>query len=167
MHSLRPFLPTTPEWQERVPRLHLSPLMLLRSDCPVGFSQTRNSLCSRPLRACSHLENRELSHFCIAHCVWWVAWLYQKTSLVLSRWMRQASSTGLPEAFTCPATLDRPGRLGARSLHGQARSTGLCVQVARNLHSSNRFRLARSTGLFETLSLESLTRFLGLCLWSL
>ena len=36
---------------------------------------------------------------------------YQKTSLVLSRWMRQASSTGLPEAFTRPVTLDRPGRL--------------------------------------------------------
>ena len=108
----------------------------------MGFSQTRNSLkvsqpcglkndllCSKPLRAFSHLENRELNHSCIAHCVRWVAWLYQKTSLVLSRWMRQA------------------------------RSTGLCVQIARSLHSSNRFRLARSTGLFETLSLESLTRF--------
>ena len=121
----------------------------------MGFSQTRNSLkvsqpcglkndllCSRPLRACSNLENRELSHFCIAHCVRWVAWLYQEISLVLSRWMRQASSTALPEAFTCPATLDRPGRLGARSLH-----------------LSCRFRLARSTALFETLSLDSLTRF--------
>ena len=52
-----------------------------------------------------------------AHCVRWVAQLYQKTSLVLYRWVTQASSSGLPEAFTCPATLDRPGRLGARSLH--------------------------------------------------
>ena len=95
--------------------------MLLRSDCPVGFSQTRNSLkvsqpwlendllSSRPLWACSHLENRELSCSGRAHCVRWVAQLYQKTSLVLSRWMRQASSTGRPEAFTCPATLDRTG----------------------------------------------------------
>ena len=74
----------------------------------------------------------------------------QKASLVLSRWMRQASSTGLPQAFTCPTTLDSPGRLGARSLH-----------------SSNRFRLAGSTGLFETLSLESLTRFGTLSLESL
>ena len=58
-----------------------------------------------------------MSHFCIAHRVRWVAQLYQKTSLVLCRWVTQASSTGLPESFTCPATLDRPGRLGARSLH--------------------------------------------------
>ena len=39
--------------------------------------------------------------------------------------MTQASSTGLPEAFTCPATLDRPGRLDfaqtARSLHWLSR----------------------------------------------
>ena len=88
------------------------------------FSQTRNShkvsqpcglkdglLCSRPLWACSHLENRELSHFCIAHCVRWVARLYQKTSLVLYRWVTQARPTGLPEACTCPATLDRPNDL--------------------------------------------------------
>ena len=104
--------------------------------------------------------------------------------------MRQASSTGLPEAFTCPATLDRPVRrdfqkpslvlsqwtgqddwvpkpshLSCRA--GQARTTGLCVQIARSLHSSNRFRLARSTELFETLSLESLTRFGTLSLESL
>ena len=72
MHSLRPSLPTPPESHERVPRRPLSPLMLLRSDCPVGFSQTRSSLkvsqpCglkndlwySRPLRSCNHLENRE------------------------------------------------------------------------------------------------------------
>ena len=70
------------------------------------------------------------------------------------------------------ATLDRPGRLGARSLHssslsGQVRATGLCVQIARSLHSSNRFRLAKSTGLFGTLSLESLTRFGTLSLESL
>ena len=117
--------------------------MSLRSDCPVGFSQTRNSLkvsqpcglkndllCSRPSRACRHLENSKLGHLRIAHCVRWVAWLYQKTSLVLYHWVTQASSTGLREAFTRPATLDKPGRLGARSLHssrhtGQARSTGL------------------------------------------
>ena len=151
----------------------------------MGFSQTRNPLkvsqprglkndllCSRPLWACSHLENRELSHFCIAHCVRWVARLYQKTSLVPYRWVRQASSTGLPEAFTCPVPLNRPGRPGARSLHlscptGQARSTGLHIQIARSLHLSNRFRLARTTGLFETLSLESLTRFGTLSLESL
>ena len=144
------FLSTSPESHERVPRLRLSPLMLLRSD--VGFSQTRNSLkvsqpcglkndllCSMPLRACSHLENRELS--CSG-----------KTSLVLCRWVTQASSTGLPKAFSCPATLDRPGRLGARSLHLSdlfwvARSTGLCT-------NSQMPSLARSTGLFETLSLS-------------
>ena len=43
-----------------------------------------------------------------AHCVRWVAWIYQKTSLVPYRWVIRASSTGLPEAFTCPASLDRP-----------------------------------------------------------
>ena len=112
----------------------------------MGFSQTRNSLkvsqpcglkndllCSRPLRACSHLENRELSCSGRAHCVRWVAQLYQKTLLVLSRWMRQ-------------------GQVGWTS---------------RTLHSSNRFRLARSSGLLETLSLESLTRFGTLSLESL
>ena len=126
----------------------------------MGFSQTRNSLkvsqpcglknnflCSGPLRACSHLENRELSHSDRAHCVRWVAQLHQKTSLVLFDWT-------------------------SRSLHlfchtGQARSIGLCVQIARSLHSSNRFRLARSTGIFQTLSLESLTRFGTLSLESL
>ena len=65
----------------------------------------------------SHLEHRELSCSGRAHCVRWVAQLHQKTSLVLCRWVTQASSTGLPEAFTCPVTLDGPGRLGARSLH--------------------------------------------------
>ena len=72
----------------------------------------------------------------------------------------------LPEDFTCPVSLDETGQFDwtSRSLHvschtGQARSTGLCVQIARSLHLCNRFRLARSTGLFETLSLESLTRF--------
>ena len=29
------------------------------------------------------------------------------TSLVLSRWVGQASTTGLPEDFTCPVTLDQ------------------------------------------------------------
>ena len=113
-------------------------------------SQTRNSLkvsqpcglkndllCNRPLRACSHLEHRELSCSGRAHCVTWVAQLYQKTSLVLCRWVTQASSTGLPEAFTCPATLDKPGRLGARSHH-----------------LSNLFWVARPTGLSENLSLS-------------
>ena len=50
-----------------------------------------------PLWACSHLENRELSYSGRAHCVRWVAELYQKTSLVLSRQFDWA-----PEAFTCP-----------------------------------------------------------------
>ena len=59
----------------------------------------------------SHLEHRELSCSGRAHCVRWVARLYQKTSLVPYRWVTQASATGLPEAFTCPASLDRPGRL--------------------------------------------------------
>ena len=61
--------------------------------------------------------------------------------------MRQASSTELPEAFTRLATLDRPGRLGARSLHWVARSDGLCT-------NSQKPSPARSTGLFETLSLS-------------
>ena len=84
-------------------------MMLLRSDCPVGWKN--DLLCSRPLRACSHLENRELSCSGRAHCVRWVAQLYQKTSLVLCRWVTQASSTGLPDAFTCPTAFGWPGRL--------------------------------------------------------
>ena len=69
---------------------------------PSADSQTRNSLkvsqscglkndllCSKPLRACSHLENREPRCSCRAHCVKWVAQLYQKTSLVLSHWTGQ------------------------------------------------------------------------------
>ena len=83
----------------------------------------------------SHLEHRDASRSGRAHCVRWVARLYQKTSLVPYRWVIRASSTGLPEAFTCPASLDRPGRLGARSLHlscliGQARTTGLRSSLA-------------------------------------
>ena len=47
----------------------------------------------------------------------------------------QVGCVALPEAFTCPATLDRPGRLGVRSLHmscltGQARSTGLSENLS-------------------------------------
>ena len=115
-----------------------------------------NSLCSRPLRANSHLENREsrnsleVSQSCglkkrplvqqtssgpAATCA---ADLFGPSShlenrervapaeptvsgglrnftrrlrLSSSRWVGQASSTGLPEAFTRPAALGRPGRL--------------------------------------------------------
>ena len=36
----------------------------------------------------------------------------------VNRWVMTGQVlTGLPEAFTRPVTLDRPGRLGARSLH--------------------------------------------------
>ena len=124
MHSPVRFLSTSPESQERVRRLLLSPLLLLRSDCPVGFSQTRNSLkvsqpcglkndllCSRPLRACSHLENRQLSR---------------------SGRLCQVGCATVPEDFTCPLSLDETGKFDwtSRSLHlscraGQARSTGL------------------------------------------
>ena len=120
-----------------------------RSRNPCGLKN--DLLCSRPLRACSHLENCELSRFCIAHCVRWVAQLHQKTSFVLSRWMRQASSTELPEAFTCPATLDRPVRLDFQkpslvlTTLGQARSTG-CQKPCTNSPASA--GQAGSTGLF-------------------
>ena len=142
----------------------------------------------QPLWACSHVENRERATSALPTVSGWVAWLDQKTSLVLSRWVTQASSTGLPEAFTCPATLDRPGRLGGRSLHsscltGQARSTGLPEAFTRPVSLDRPSRLdfeyklpeaftrptafGRSTGLFETLPLESLTRFGTLSLESL
>ena len=64
----------------------------------------------------------------------------------------QVGCATLPEAFICLVPLDDAGKFDWTS---------------RSLHSSNRFRLARSTGLFETLSLESLTRFGTLSLESL
>ena len=111
--------------------------MLLRSNCTVGFSQTRSSLkvsqpcglkndllCSKPLWACSHLENRDASRSGIAHCVRWVAQLQQQPSLShLFRWWQARIWLD----FQKPSL-------------------------------SHLFRWARSTGL-ETLSLESLTRF--------
>ena len=70
-------------------------------------------LCSRPVWACSHLENRELSHFC--HCP-----------------LCQVGCVAFPEDFTCPVSLGDTGQFNwtSRSLHsschtGQARSTGL------------------------------------------
>ena len=113
-HALsRPFLPTSPEKHERVPRLPLSPLMLPRSDCPVGFSQTRSSLkvsqpcglkndplCSRPLRASSHLENRERATSALP-----------TVSGGLRGFTRRLHLSCTAEAFTCPTTLDRPSRL--------------------------------------------------------
>ena len=112
----------------------------------MGFSQTRNSLkvsqpcglkndllCSKPLRACSHLENRELSCSGRAHRVRW-------------------GCATLPEDFTCPVSLGDTGQVGpgTRSLHlschtGQARSTEICT-------NNQKPSLARSTGLFELLA---------------
>ena len=56
----------------------------------------------------SHLEHRDASRSGRAHCVRWVARLYQKTSLVLPHWTGKVD--WVPEAFTCPVSLDRPGR---------------------------------------------------------
>ena len=118
----------------------------------------------------------------------------QKPSLVLPHWTGQ--DDWVPEASTCPAALDRPGRLGARSLHlscrtGQARSTGcqkpslvlphwtgqddwvpeaftcpaaldrpgrldLCVQIARSLHSSQPLSAGQVDWTFLRLCLSSL-----------
>ena len=83
----------------------------------------------------SHLEHRDVSRSGRAHCVRWVARLYQKPSLSCHRWVMTGQFDWVPEAFTCPASLDRPGRLGARSLHlscliGQARTTGLRSTLA-------------------------------------
>ena len=99
--------------------------MLLRSDCPAGFSQTRSSLkvsqpcglkndllCSRPLRAYSHLEHRDASRSGIAHCVRWVARLYQKPSLSCHRWVMTGQDDWTSR------------RLHLSCLTGQASSTG-------------------------------------------
>ena len=103
MHSSWPSLSTSP-------KSRLSSLVSLRPvSQPCGLKN--DLLRSKPLCACSRLKNRDSSRPRIDHRVRWVVQLYQKTSLILYRWVVQASSTGLPEAFTCPATLDRPGRL--------------------------------------------------------
>ena len=50
---------------------------------------------------CSRLENRDPSRSGIAHCVRWVARLYQQPSLSCHRWvMTSQVLAGLPETFT-------------------------------------------------------------------
>ena len=60
MHPSRPSLLGFPGEHGRVPRRILSPPMLLCSDCLLWLTaRLRTPLCSRPLRAYSHLENCE------------------------------------------------------------------------------------------------------------
>ena len=168
MHPTRPSLLGFPDKHGRVPRQLLSPPMLLFGLSPMADSQTRcplevsqpcglenDLLCCRPLRAWQSLVqqtssgpavtlmHRDVSRSSRAHCVRWVARLYQMPSLSYHRWVmtgldnwtsrRHHLSRTLwtgqyiwaPEAFTCPVTLDRPGRLDfvktTRSLYWKGR----------------------------------------------
>ena len=89
---------------------------------------------SKPLWACSRLENRQTGRSGTAHSARWVARLYQKPSLPSHRWVTTGKVlSGLPQGSP---SCTQAGQLGARSLH-----------------LSIRFRLAKSTGFLRCLSL--------------
>ena len=132
---------------------------------PSADSQTRNSLkvsqpcglkndllCSMPLRACSHLENRERVAPAEPTVSGGLRNFTSNPHYPVNRWVMTGQVlTGLPDTLTIPSLIG-PGRLGARSLHlschaGQARSTGLCI-------NSQKPSLARSTGLLLRLCLS-------------
>ena len=158
MPSSRPFLVDLPrvarEGPEATPLTShaslfwLPPLADSQTRCPLEISQPcglkNDLLCSRPLRAYSHLEHRDVSRSGRAHCVRWVARLYQKPSLSCHRWVMTGqddwtsrslhSPLSLCEigqfdwtsrSLHSPVTLDRPGRLDfvktAGSLHWKGR----------------------------------------------
>ena len=98
----------------------LPPLADSQTRCPLEISKPcglkNDLLCSRPLRAYSHLEHRDVSRSGRAHCVRWVARLFQKPSLSRHRWVMTGQDDWTSRSLHSPIS-DGPGRLGARSLH--------------------------------------------------